>query len=133
MKGAVYSANVCVREFEGAGNTVLEIHEEYLDFAHAKQVRHALKQLCRDQIERGRERLILDLADVFVIDSFGWATLISVRKAVLAVGAKVALVGLSPAIQRLLEMMQLDRIFDVHVDAEAAVFAMTHGQPGPGG
>ena len=119
MRDGNTTGRVCAEEFDRDGTTVISVQEEYLTDAVADGLKCAVKRICRDRMEQGRKRLVLDLSDVVMIDSSGLSMLIAVRAS--TEGARLVLAGLSPKIEELLLMTNLDRVFDIYPDAESAI------------
>ena len=102
------------------GVVVLEILEECLTCAQAARIRDALKRVGEERMASGCTRFVVDLSRVAVLDSMGWAALITFKKAANEAGARIALANAAPSVQRLLEVAKLDRTFDLHPDVESA-------------
>lgn len=111
--------NVHVQEFEETGTTAISVYEQCLNDVHVEGVKRAVKRICGERIKQGATSFVLDLSGVRVIDSCGLSMLVSVN-ADLA-GARLGLAGLLPAVERLLVITKLDRIFEIYPDVETAV------------
>jgi anti-sigma B factor antagonist len=69
---------------------------------------------------RGRDRVVLSLAHVAIVDCSGLAGLVSVLKR-MAPGGELRLAEASRSVRALLAATQLDAVFPVYEDAEAAL------------
>ena len=74
-----------------------------IDASSAPQLADALDQL----LESGADALIVDATDVTFLDSSGLRVLVRASKTVEAQGGTVVLDGMSPAVQRILEVTGL--------------------------
>ena len=72
-------------------------------------------------LDRGRVKIVLDLAAVTYIDSSGVGMLAAKLKQVCARGGDMRLVHLTSRSQRLLGMMKLLIVFEVFEDEAAAI------------
>ena len=80
-------------------------------------VRSALKAV----LEKGRSRIVLDLAAVKRIDSSGLSALLSVLKAARAAGGNVVLLSPSAAVASVLRLTRLDQILEAYDEEGAAL------------
>lgn len=79
-------------------------------------------QDCIDQLTPGSQRLwILDLDQIEFIDSFGLMTLTESLKAARACGSRLVICNLRAPVRLILEITQLDRVFEVFESPEAAL------------
>ncbi len=96
-----------------------------LDRAVNFYVADSLKELIRAQVQqstaKGLSGIVLDLTEVEVMDSCGVELLIRVREQVVEHGGQLALAGLLPVFQRMLEMMRLTPYFEMASDIEGAI------------
>ena len=76
-----------------------------LDMAAAEPLREALGEL----VDKGRTRLVLDLAGVGYIDSAGIGALVSGLKRARAVGGDLRLCGLGHDVRAIFALTRLDR------------------------
>lgn len=83
------------------------------------------KQKVRGILDEGRRHLVVDLGRVEFIDSSGLGALISALKVLRAAGGDLKLVNLTPAVQTVLDITRLTRVFDVHPAAEDALSSLT--------
>jgi anti-sigma B factor antagonist len=92
----------------------------YFNYVSSDDVKSQLKQACLLRTAAGATAIVLDLTNVGIVDSCGLSLIISVKKAVDAQGARFALCGVSPVIQRLFEITKLDRAFAIFPDQASA-------------
>lgn len=64
---------------------------------------------------------MIDLSDVAFMDSSGLATLVQLFKRVRICEGDVRLCGLQPKVQRVFELIRLDRVFDSFPGRDEAV------------
>lgn len=88
-----------------------------LMMADAPKVRTELTAL----IAQGNTSLVLDLAQVEMMDSSGLSTLVTALKEVDRAGGRVVLAALSEDVRGLLEITQLHQVFEIFEDTLAAV------------
>jgi len=69
--------------------------------------------------------VVIDLSLVEFVDSVGVGVLVSLFKATRAKGRQAKFIGVRPDVLRVLEIIRLDEIFDVHADLESASRALT--------
>jgi len=74
-------------------------------------------------IDKKPERLVVDLSSVTYIDSSGLSALIAAMQRVEGYGGKFLLVGLQQPIWDIVETMELDQVFQIFADADAALAA----------
>ena len=90
----------------------------------------------RDQILKlaasGRNKIVLNLADVSYVDSSGMGELVSVYSSVRNQGGMLKLLNLTKRVQDLLRMTKLSTLFEVFEDEAVAVrsFAETKASGG---
>jgi anti-sigma B factor antagonist len=80
-----------------------------------------LRDLIRDEITRGNNRLLLNLADVTYIDSSGIGELVSAFTRVSNQGGQLKLLNLTRKVKDLLQITKLLTVFDVHDDEARAI------------
>jgi anti-sigma B factor antagonist len=81
----------------------------------------ALGQAVHDLVERGRQKILLDLGGVSYIDSAGVGMMAGSLKTVRERGGDMKLVNLTTRGQRLFGMMKLQLVFEIFEDADMAV------------
>ena len=87
--------------------------------AGAPRLRQEVAQL----VAAGDARLVLDLAAVDFIDSTGLGAVIGALRRVRSHDGELVLVCPEPRLQRVFEMCDLDRVFELHGSVDAAVDA----------
>jgi anti-sigma B factor antagonist len=103
----------------GRGCTVLEVRGE-LDLATSPQLREGLQRL----VDAGDRQVVVDLAGVGFMDSSGLGALVVMFKALRAVGGRLCLAGVQPAVQSVLTVTSVDRAIDVYDSVQAAEAAL---------
>lgn len=102
---------------ERAGGVAVVVVRGPLEAAGAGRLQGAFDGL----LAAGDHEVVVDLSDVPVIDGTGLATLVEMFKRVRIGPGDVRLCGVSPLVDRALELTHLDRVFEVFTDREAAV------------
>jgi anti-sigma B factor antagonist len=74
----------------------------------------------------GLSDVVIDLSRVDFVDSVGIGVLVSLIKAARSRGCNANLIGVSSNVRRVLEIIRLDEIFEVHPDMESASRALAH-------
>jgi anti-sigma B factor antagonist len=96
--------------------TVLTVAGE-LDVVGAPELRqHVLRE-----VAAGHSRLVFDLTGVDYVDSFGIGVLVGSLKRVRLLDGDLRLVVPGPRVRRVLELCDLDRVFTLHPDLDAAM------------
>jgi anti-sigma B factor antagonist len=80
----------------------------------------ALKARVQELLASGHTELVCDLAQVSFLDSSGLSSLVSGLKATRERGGVLKLAGASEQVARIFRLTMLDRVFEMHADAEAA-------------
>jgi anti-sigma B factor antagonist len=80
-----------------------------------------LRELIRDQLSKGNQRVLLNLADVTYIDSSGIGELVSAFTAVSNQGGQLKLLKLTKKVHDLLQITKLYTVFDIHEDEAKAI------------
>ncbi|WP_369373288.1 STAS domain-containing protein [Streptomyces sp. cg36] len=99
-----------------SGVAVLSLTGE-LDHDTAEPLRAALSQ----QIEAGRERIVVDCAGLWFCDSTGLNALLRARSAARAAGSGVELAALQPSVARMFEITGAHAVFRIHPDLDTAL------------
>jgi anti-sigma B factor antagonist len=84
----------------------------------------ALRATLDDLMTQGRERLVIDMADVGFLDSSGLATLVHGFKRVRIGNGDLHLCCLQPDVEALFALTRLDRVFTIHAARSEAVMAV---------
>ena len=90
-----------------------------LDAVAAPDLKSRLKEL----VAGGQTRLVIDLTDVSFIDSSGLAALVSGFRAAREAGGTIKLAGLNEQTMMVFKLTRLNRVFEIHPNAEAALGA----------
>ena len=95
--------------------------EGRLDVHSVAKVRDAI----HTAIDEGRGDLVLDLADVEIMDATGLGVLVGAHRRAQKLGRRLVLRGVSPRLARLLLATRLHRVLTLEtaIDREAAIFA----------
>lgn len=74
----------------------------------------------RDAVQKARtpdhQRLLVDLSQTTFIDSSGLGTLIALHKSMTSSGGQVIIYRPSPAVQQVLELTRLHRVFQIETE-----------------
>jgi anti-sigma B factor antagonist len=89
-----------------------------IDCANAVWVKAEALRLVGDASE-----VVLDLSGVDFVDSAGVGVLVGLFKNARLRGGRVRFCGLTPGVRSVLEIIQLDRIFEIYDDVAAATRA----------
>lgn len=73
----------------------------------------AVKQQLDFDLPPGLKRAVVDLAGLKFIDSSGIGVLLSIYRKLPQEGSRVALRNVDPAVQSVIELLRLHRIFDI--------------------
>src|SRR5262245_52679196 len=123
MSETALAHHVSVNDAPDGAATTIQIRDSFVNYALSEDLKRDLKDFCHARMRRGVRRFVIDLSTVTVMDSCGLSVLISVKKAVEGGGCRLAISSLSPMIARLLEVTKLDRSFEIHATAQAALSA----------
>ena len=88
-----------------------------LDAVAAPDLKFKLKEL----VAGNHAKVIIDLMDVSFIDSSGLAALVSGFRAAREAGGTIKLAGLREQTMMVFKLTRLDRVFESHPDAGAAI------------
>src|SRR5580700_2118661 len=94
------------------------------------------RQLITDTLESGRKNILLNMAEVYYIDSSGLGELVAAYTAATRRGGKLKLMKLTQRVQDVVQLTKVYRIFEVFDDETTAVrsFEVIPGpesEPGP--
>ncbi len=81
----------------------------------------ALRNMLRDLLSQGRNKIVLNLGDVDYIDSSGIGELVSGFTSVTKNGGELKLLHLTRKVHDLLQITKLFTVFEVHSDEAAAL------------
>jgi anti-sigma B factor antagonist len=85
------------------------------------QATQALRQLIQDTISAGRTKIVLNMAEVYYIDSSGLGELVAGCTSAQRHGAKIKLMKLAPRVQDVMQLTKLLQVIDVFPDEDSAV------------
>lgn len=94
---------------------LVTVNEARIDAAIATPFKDKL----RDIVVKGRKPLHLDMHAVDFMDSSGLGAIIAVRKSMPA-GCAIALLGLTPNVERVFRLTRMDAVFDIVPSPPAA-------------
>jgi anti-sigma B factor antagonist len=80
-----------------------------------------LRELIREQINKGHTRLVLNLAGISYLDSTGLGELVSGYRFVKSAGGELKLLNLNKKVSDLLQVTKLYTVFDIHNDESQAL------------
>ena len=79
------------------------------------------RQLIADTLESGKKNILLNMAEVYYIDSSGLGELVAAYTAATRRGGKLKLMKLTQRVQDLVQLTKVYRIFEVFDDETTAV------------
>lgn len=115
---------VKIDDADDGSSATVRLRDQFLNYTFADELKSALKGLCRQRMDRGVRRFVVDLSAVNVMDSCGLSVLIGLRKLVDEGRGRLVLCHVSPIIQRLLGITRLDRVFESFDDEATALAAL---------
>lgn len=80
-----------------------------------------MREMLRDLLDKGQNKIVLNLADVNYIDSSGIGELVSGYTTVKNQGGELKLLNLTKKVHDLLQITKLYTVFEVHSDEQTAV------------
>lgn len=80
-----------------------------------------LRQLVQDSIAGGHAKILLNMAEVYYIDSSGLGELVGAFISAQNQGAKLKLMKLAPRVQDLIQLTKLYQVVEVFSDEDSAV------------
>ena len=85
------------------------------------QATQTFRQLIADTLAAGRTKILLNMAEVYYIDSSGLGELVAASTHVQRKGAKMKLMKLAPRVQDVMQLTKLYQVIDVFPDEDSAV------------
>ncbi len=73
-----------------------------------------LRDLVRENLAKGRKKIVLNLAEITYIDSSGLGELVSGYRFVKSEGGEIKLLNLNKKVTDLLQITKLYTVFDIH-------------------
>jgi anti-sigma B factor antagonist len=80
-----------------------------------------LRDLIRENVAKGRKKLVMNLAGINYIDSTGLGELVSGYRLVKSEGGEIKLLNLNKKVTDLLQITKLYTVFDIHSQENLAV------------
>jgi anti-sigma B factor antagonist len=80
-----------------------------------------LRDLIRENLARGRKKIVLNLAGIIYIDSTGLGELVSGYRLIKSEGGEIKLLNLNKKVTDLLQITRLYTVFDIHNQETQAV------------
>src|SRR5262245_18731303 len=80
-----------------------------------------LRSLIQNTLQNGKKKIILNLAEVYFMDSSGLGELVAAYTAAKRQGAVLKLMKLSPRVRDLIQLTKIYQVFEVFNDQESAV------------
>jgi anti-sigma B factor antagonist len=106
--------NMTQRKLDGC--TIFDINGDF-DSRCAGQI----KEQIRDAILGGAINVIINLENVYYIDSAGLGTLVSALKTAKEKGGSIKLAGVTPQVQMVVQLTRLHYVFDIYDNVDLAV------------
>ena len=80
-----------------------------------------LRSLVQEALDTGKKNILLNLSEVFYIDSSGLGELVAAYTTATHRGGRLKLMKLTPRVRDVVQLTKVYRIFEVYNDEEAAV------------
>jgi anti-sigma B factor antagonist len=93
------------------------------------QATQKLRELINDTVASGRKKILLNMAEVYYIDSSGLGELVAACTNAQRQGAKLKLMKLTPKVQDVMQLTKLHQIFEVFPDEDSAVTSFAASSP----
>lgn len=85
------------------------------------QATSKFRELIHDTLESGKKKILLNMSDVYYLDSSGLGELVAAYTTVTRHGGKLKLMKLTRRVQDVVQLTKVYRIFDVFQDEDTAV------------
>src|SRR5579872_6927460 len=85
-----------------------------------------LRDLIQENLNKGRRKILLNLAGIVYIDSTGLGELVSGYRLIKSEGGELKLLNLNKKVSDLLQITKLYAVFDIH-NQESRAIASFHG------
>jgi anti-sigma B factor antagonist len=124
--------NLSFHTVDGVG--VVRAHAQRIDAAVAIRFKDRFSEIA-GRLSRGAlepaepvltDTVLLDLSEVEFLDSSGLGAVVAARK-LLGQNHHLALAGLQPAVEKVLRLTHMDRVFPIYPTADAFVSEMSGG------
>jgi len=89
------------------------------------QATQTLRQLIQDTVASGRTKIVLNMAEVYYIDSSGLGELVALCTSAHRNGAEIKLSKLAPRVQDVMQLTKLYQVIEVFPDEDSAVRSFT--------
>ncbi len=109
-----------MKEREEGGALIVKVLEKRF----AADVPARFKEEIAERIEKGHDRIVLDISDVEFIDSAGLAALVYTLK-LLQQKEKFLICGAQGPVKNVFELTRMDKVFQMYADDKAAIAALT--------
>lgn len=103
---------------------VIRFLDRSLNFHVSENLREELKKTIAEKSSSGCSGVVLDLAEVGVIDSCGVGLVISACNQASSLGVGLGLSGVTPLIDRIFDVMRLRRHLKIYPSTEEAAAAL---------
>jgi anti-sigma B factor antagonist len=85
------------------------------------QATQKLRDLIHETVAAGRTKILLNMAEVYYIDSSGLGELVAASTHAKRSGATLKLMKLAPRVQDVMQLTKLYQVIDVYPDEDSAV------------
>jgi anti-sigma B factor antagonist len=85
------------------------------------QATQKLRDLIQQTVASGRTKILLNMAEVYYIDSSGLGELVAACTSATRQGVQLKFMRLSPKVQDVMQLTRLYQVFDVYPDEDSAV------------
>jgi anti-sigma B factor antagonist len=98
------------------------------------QATQKLRELLHETVTAGRRKILLNMAEVYYIDSSGLGELVAACTSAQRQGAKLKFMKLTPKVQDVMQLTRLYQVFEVFPDEDSAVrsFIVSTDDPADG-
>lgn len=80
-----------------------------------------LRDLIHDTLESGKKKILLNMSEVYYLDSSGLGELVAAYNTVTRKGGKLKLMKLTRRVQDVVQLTRVYRVFEIFQDEDAAV------------
>jgi anti-sigma B factor antagonist len=85
------------------------------------QATQKLRELLHETVASGRKKILLNMAEVYYIDSSGLGELVAACTSAQRQGVMLKFMKLTPKVQDVMQLTKLYQVFDVYPDEDSAV------------
>ena len=122
------SSHMDLTDADDGSSCTIRLRDAFLNYAFADQVKDGVKDACKERLDHGVKRFVVDISTVDLMDSCGLSVLIGIRKLVTGAGGNVAVVATSPTLLRLFDITRLTTVLQVVGDVPAALDLLRRGE-----